>query len=137
MPSLRAHFEARAAALTDCATLEVKEDDWAAWLTLRPRNPGAVGVVLYLNLIVGDGTVTFDDPASGPAELGDAMEEDVRAIDDFIDVAVEGRATAFHIGRGGCIEERDSMGASRTWVSALPWPGWRWRAKRIDYLPYR
>lgn len=136
MPSLRAHFEAHAAALTDCATLEVNERDGAATLTLRPRKHGAVGVVLYLTL--GEiGTVTFDDPASAPAELGDVMEEDVRAIDYFIDVAVEGRSTAFHIGRGGFVEVRDSMGTSRTWKNAWPRPGWQWRAKRIDYLSYR
>jgi len=136
MPSLRAHFEARAAALTDCATLEVTERDGATTLTLRPRNSGAVGVVLYLS--TGEiGTVTFDDPASAPAELGDVIDEDVRAIDNFIDVAVEGRSTAFHLGRGGCVEVRDSMGASRTWNHGWPWPGWKWRAQRIDYLSYR
>ena len=136
MPSLRAHFEARAAALTDCATLEVDEDDGATTLTLRPRNPEAVGVVLYLGQ--GEiGTVAIDDPASAPAELGGVMEEDVRAIDYFIEIAVEGRSTAFHVGRGGCVEVRDSMGASRTWKHAWPWPGWHWRAQRIDYLSYR
>jgi hypothetical protein len=63
------------------------------------------------------------------------MEEDVRAIDDFINVAVEGSPTAFHVGHGGCVEVRVSVGASRTWMRALQWPGWQWRAQKIDYAP--
>ena len=54
-----------------------------------------MGVTLYLL----DGrvrTIVFDEQASAPAELGDDESADRRAIDDFIETAVEGQATAFH-----------------------------------------
>jgi hypothetical protein len=122
--------------LSDCAALEVAERDGAVTLRLRPHNTSAVGVVLYLGL--GDfGTARLDDPASVPAELGEDAAQDLLAIDRFIDVAVEGRATAFHIGRGGCIEVREGERSSRSWKNALPWPGWRRRADRVEYSPYR
>jgi hypothetical protein len=136
MPSLQAHFEARAAALADCAMLEVEERDGATTLTLRPNVPNAVGVVLYLYM-GAVGTVQLDDPASVPAELGENAVRDVQAIDNVIDVAIEGRATAFRLGRGGCVEEEHGGGSSRSWKNAWPWPGWRRRAERVDYLPYR
>lgn len=85
----------------------------------------------------GLGTVSLDDAASAPAELGEDLTLDLRAIDSFVDIAVEGRATAFHLGRGGCIEVRGSKREPRTWMHAWPWPGWRRRAERIDYVPYR
>jgi hypothetical protein len=132
---LSSHFEQRAARLRDCATLEVSEGELATTHRLVPHTPGAVGVVMYL-ACGGIGTVSLDDPASVPAELGEEVTLDLRAIDSFIDDAVEGRATAFHLGRGGCIEVRGSN-EPRTWMNASPWPGWRRRAERIDYLPYR
>lgn len=136
--SLRKHFETRAAELADLADLaEPHEHAAAVRLTLTPKTPAAVGVVLYL-LHDRVGTVKLDDQASVPAELGDDDDADRSAIDQTIDVAVYGRATAFHLGRGGCIEERDDAGhVTRTWMNALPWPGWRRRATRIEYAPYR
>jgi hypothetical protein len=136
MSHLRSHFEKRAARLRDCAALEVSEGERATTHRLRPHNPSAVGVVMYLGS--GDlGTVSLDDPASVPAELGEDVTLDLRAIDSFIDIAVEGRATAFHLGRGGCVEVRGSNHEPRTWMHAWPWPGWRRRAERVDYVPYR
>ena len=100
MSSLRTHFEERAARLSDCATVQSREESGATVLRLTPHQANAVGVVLYLG--PGDyGTVQLDDQAAVPAELGDDVELDVKAIDHIIDTAVEGRATAFHIGRGG------------------------------------
>jgi hypothetical protein len=127
MSHLISHFEKRAARLRDCATLEVSERHGATTHRLVPHTPGAVGVVLYLGY-GGIGTVSLDDPASVPAELGDDVTLDLEAIDSFIDLAVEGRATAFRLGRGGCVEERSPNHDSRTWNDASPWPGWRRRA---------
>lgn len=136
--SLREHFETRAEELAGLANLEVsREQAGAVWLTLTPRSSDAVGVVLYL-LDDRVGTVALDDRASVPAELGDDDDADRSAIDQTIALAVRGAATAFHLGRGGCIEERDDAGrVTRTWRNASPWPGWRRRAMRIEYAPYR
>lgn len=135
MPSVRAYFEDRAAALSDRATLESVDHQGAVTVRLRPHVPTAVGVVLYL-YAENCGTVALDDPACVPAELGDDSVVDHRAIDYFIDIAVEGRATAFHMGRGGCVEVREGDMASRSWYNAWPWPGWRRRAKWVAYEPY-
>lgn len=136
MSSLRAHFEERAARLSDCATVQTSEESGATTVRLTPNRADAVGVVLYLGP-GGHGTVRLDDPAAVPAELGEDAELDVRAIDHIIDTAVEGRATAFHIGRGGCVEEWSGGTSHRSWRNAVPWPGWRRRAHQFDYLPYR
>jgi hypothetical protein len=71
----------------------------AVTIRLRPHAPKAVAVVLYL---YADqlGTVALDDTACVPAELGEDPVADTKAVDHFISVAVEGRATAFHFGRG-------------------------------------
>ena len=93
-------------------------------------------MVLYLG--PGDnGEVKLDDQASVPAELGSDLDADLSAINWFIDVAVEGRATAFQTRRGGCLEVRTKDVVSRTWRNAAPLPGWRRRAERIDYAPYK
>ncbi|WP_112242363.1 hypothetical protein [Kribbella monticola] len=136
MSQLTVHFEKRAARLRDCATIEVSEGQRATTHRLVPHNPSAVGVVMYVGR-GGIGTIGLDDPASAPAELGEDMTLDLRAIDSLIDLAVEGRATAFHLARGGCIEVRGLNHEPRTWMNALPRPGWRRRAKRTDYAPYR
>ena len=135
MSRVRTHFEDRAASLSDRATIETVEQDGAVTVTLHPRNPTAVGVVLYL---YDDevGRVALNDPACAPAELGDDPAADSNAVDYFINLAVEGRATAFHLGRGGCVEVRDGEKASRSWHNAWSWPGWRRRARRIGYEPY-
>ena len=135
MSSVRAHFEERAATLSDRATVDCVERDGATTIRLRPHTPKAVGVILYLHADQV-GTVALDDPACGPAELGDDPIADTRAIDYFISAAVEGRATAFHLGRGGCIEIRDADSTSRSWHHAWPLPGWKRRAERVGYEPY-
>lgn len=84
----------------------------------------------------GHGTVALDDPACVPAELDGDPVADAKAVDYFISVAVDGRATAFHLGRGGCVEIQEGDKTSRTWHNALPWPGWRRRAERVVYRPY-
>lgn len=133
---LRGYFEERAAGLSDCAVLHVTDVDGSATCRLVPHKPGSVGVVLYVGH-GGVGTVRLDDAASAPAELGESASQDRKAVEHVLDIAVDGRATAYHLGRGGCVEERDGSRVSRTWHNAWPWPGWRRRATRIDYLPYR
>lgn len=142
MSELRAHFERRATELADVSTLDVVEDENAVRLRLVPNRPDAVGVLLYFVKGVNahnaqSGTVSFDDQASAPAELGEDFDEDIRAIDAFIAEAREGRVTAFHIGHGGCTEVRDDNGrVFRSWMNCLPFPGRRHRGMRIDYMPY-
>ncbi len=136
MSQLRSYSEERAAQLPDCAVLEVTDEDGSSTCRLQPNNPGSVGVVLYLG-IGGTGTVRLDDPASAPAVLGEDASRDRPAVEHTLDIAVAGRATAYHLGRGGCVEERDGTAVSRTWHNVWPLPGWRRRATRIDYLPYR
>ena len=135
MPSLRAHFQDRSASLSDRATVETVEQARAVTVTLRPHTPTAAGVVLYL---YDDevGTGARDDRACVPAELGNDPVADAKAVDHFISLAVEGRATAFHLGRGGCVEIREDGNTSRSWHNAWPWPGWRRRAERVEYEPY-
>lgn len=136
MSSLRTHFEERAARLSDCATVQCKEESGTTTFRLTPHRADAVGVVLYLG--PGDyGTVRLADQAAAPAQLGEDVERDIEAVDHIIDAAVEGRATAFHIGRGGCVEESRGGTSYRSWRNALPWPGWRRRAQRFAYVPYR
>ncbi len=136
MSLLRTHFEERAARLSDCATVQSREMSGATTLRLTPHRANAVGVILYLG--PGDyGTVRLDDQAAVAVELGEDVELDVKAIDHIIDTAVAGRATAFHLGRGGVVEEWSDGTAHRSWRNAVPWPGWRRRAQRFDYLPYR
>ncbi len=142
MSGLRAHFERRAAELAGVCRLHVVEDEYAVWLRLVPNRPDAVGVVLYLvkgsNALNAEcGTVSFDDQASVPAELGWDADEDIHSIDDFIAEAHDGRVTVFRIGRGGCTEVRDDDGrVLRSWMNCLPFPGRRHRSRRIDYMPY-
>jgi len=135
MPSVRTHFEERAATIADRATVDRVEKDGAVTIRLRPQAAEAVGVVLYLNAFEV-GTVALDDPACVPAELGHDPVADAKTVDYFISVAVEGRATAFHLGRGGCVEVREGAKTVRSWHNAWPWPGWRRRAKRVGYEPY-
>jgi hypothetical protein len=69
--------------------------------------------------------------------LGDDVHADAHTIDSFIDAAVEGRVTAYHLGKGGAIEERTGDIVDRTWLNAVPLPGWRRRATAHAYRPYR
>jgi hypothetical protein len=135
MSSVRTHFENRAAGLGDRAAVESVEKDGAVTIRLRPRTPTAVGVVLYL-FADEIGTVALDDPACAPAELGEDPVADSEAVDHFISVAIEGRATAYRLGRGGCVGVWDGDKTARSWHNAWPWPGWRRRAKRVAYGPY-
>jgi hypothetical protein len=113
MPSVRSHFESRAASLKEFASVDAVETADAVAVRLRPRNPLAVGVVLYV-LADEVGTVALDDPACVPAELVGGTAAGIEWVDYFIDVAVEGRATAFHLGRGGCVEIRDGERTTRS-----------------------
>ena len=133
---LKAYFDERAGELWDCATTGGTIDFDATTTMLRPHNRSSVGVVLYLGP-GNTGTVRLTDPASAPAELGEDEAEDLRAIEDFLDIAVNGHATALRVGRGGCIETHNGGRTTRTWQNAWPWPGWRRRAQRIEYRPYR
>lgn len=140
MSSLRAHFEQRAAALVDCANVE--SEDLAGGgviLRLRPHRPGSAVVVPYLLVLtpendVAVGTVGLEDQGCPHVELGDDPISDRRAIDDAVDLAVEGLATGFHSKRGGCLEERHRDGTvTRSWSNAVGIPGWRRRWARVDY----
>ncbi|WP_257423965.1 DUF6086 family protein [Nocardioides carbamazepini] len=131
----RERFLAHACSLSNQATLEVTEHDRATTMRLRPSNVRSVGVVLHLG--AGDhGTVALDDPACVPIELGTDSSADVEAIDYFVSVARDGRATAFRAGRGGSTEIRGGQQTSRSWRNTWPWPGWKRRADRVDYEPY-
>ena len=99
------------------------------------RSPTAIGVVLYLSANAV-GTVALDDPACVPAELGEDPDKDAKTVDYFVDVAIEGRVRAFHLGRGGCAEIREDDRVDRSWHNAWPWPGWRRRAERVEYDAY-
>ena len=132
---LRAYFEDRAASLADRASVDVVEKAEAVTIRLRPHASTAVGVILHLSAF-GHGTVALDDPACAPAELGQDPSDDFESIDYFIRVAVEGRATPFHLGQGGCVEIREGEAISRTWKNALPWPGWRRRAAQVEFGSY-
>lgn len=135
---MRAHFERRAADLADRAFLETDSSSGTTTLRLRPKNPNAVGVTLILYGDEEMGDVRLEDQASVPAEMWSRQESDLSDIDYFIDVAVEGRATAWHSKDGGCVEVREdgpSHRTSRTWVG-VPVPWWRRRWTRIDYEPY-
>lgn len=118
MSSLRTHFEERAARLSDCATVQSSEESGATTVRLTPNRADAVGVVLHLGP-GGHGTVRLDDQAAVPAKLGEDAELDAKAIDHVIDTAVERRATAFHIGRGGCVEEWSGGTSYRSWRNAV------------------
>jgi hypothetical protein len=131
MPVLQTPFEERATSLSDGSSVEIAGDHCAITSRLRPQVGSAVDIVLSVTAS-GRGTVSLDDPASVPAELGDDPESDVQAVDHCIDVAVEGLATAFHLGRGGCIEERTDDQVTRTWHNPVSAPGWKQRAERID-----
>lgn len=133
----RTHFEKQAAELSDVATLHYAESDRATTITLRPHRSDAAGVVLYLGPGDTFGTVSLDDPAAVPVELGEDLSEDLRAIDAVVAMAVEGRAVSFRIGRGGCVEESQAGRTTRSWRISWPLPGWRKRATRTDYGPYR
>jgi hypothetical protein len=133
---LERHFVERAAALVDCAALSRAEDEYAVWLWLRPSQPRAAAVLLYLTR-QGHGTVALDDPACVPAELGEDEHDDLRAIDHVIDLAVDGAAVAYRWRRGGCVEESRDGATTRSWMNVVPLPGWRRRALRVDYAPYR
>lgn len=136
MSKQRAYFERRAKEMASVATLQCTEDTFATTLKLAPHRPGAVGVVLYL-FDDAIGTVSFDDQASSPAELGSDDKADILAINRFIEDAREGYVTAFHIGRGGCLDvTRPGKRTDRTWNNCIPLPGWRHRAKRVDYRSY-
>lgn len=139
--SLRDHFRHRAAGVADFATVESEDlGGGGVRLRLRPRNPSSAAVILEVlrddDVVLG--VVRLDDQASVPVELGDDLVSDRRAIDDLVDLAVDGRATSFHSKRGGCLEERHPDGTvTRSWNNAVPTPGWRRRWLRVDYVPYR
>lgn len=133
----RTHFELKAAELSDVAALHYAESHGATTISLRPHRSDAVGVVLYLIFDDACGTVALEDPAAVPVELGEDLQADLRAIDAVVAVAVEGRAVSFRLGRGGCVEDSHAGRTTRSWMNAWPWPGWRKRAKRTDYGPYR
>lgn len=102
---LREHFLLRTGELAELATVHTVEDDYSVRLTVVPNQPESVGVVLHLLKARHSqeseiGTVSFDDQASVSAELGHDLDEDLRAIDEFIADARHGRVTAFHVGRG-------------------------------------
>lgn len=105
----------RAGELAEFATVHTVEDEYSVRLTVVPNRPESVGVILDLlkdqHSQKGEiGTVSFDDQASVPAELGHDLDDDLRVIDEFIADARHGRVTAFHMGRGGCTEVTNAEG---------------------------
>lgn len=140
MPDLRAHFEARAAALSDCSTLEeFDRGDGSIGLALVPNVTGAVAVEFVPYPEDGGGWIRFDDPS----DPGDDYKVDVGVIDYHIDAAVAGRVKSFRgPRRRSMIEVSTDNGPMRSHYypvgsGLMPRPGWRHRATVIDYAPYR
>lgn len=134
-----AHFLTRADELSDCASLVDHSDEDRVCYELRPNNPNAVGVE-----IIGSGRqadwINFTDPMSAP----DDWRVDTESVDWHIDAAVEGRVRAFHGPSRGIVEVLPSGGGPATRShygsglrSLIPRPGWKRRAKVIEYDPYR
>ena len=130
-------FEEFARALSDCARMESESTSSGTSYTLTPNNPRSVGVFLW---DFGNGAyyIAFDDEM----DPGDDQGVDVEAVEYYVSAAVEGRVRALHGPRRGTIEVRQPDGiVTKTHyydVGAwLPKPGWKKRAKVLDYEPYR
>lgn len=140
MPDVRAAFEARAAAMADCADLQIEHRDGYVSLTLAPRAEGAVPVLLHLTPGGEPFWAGFDEPVDPGIEFDDDASTHIDDIDFLIDVAVEGRVTAYRGPGRGIVEVRTDQGVHRSHYYRgfqLPKPGWKKRAEVIEYRPYR
>ena len=135
------HFFARAADLSDCASLIDLSNDERLYYELRPVNPNSVGVAIGSER--GAEWITFTDPMSVADEWRVDIEPE--SVDHHIDAAVEGRVRALHGPSRGIIEVHPA-GGGRPVVShyygsglrsLLPRPGWKRRATVVEYEPYR
>lgn len=134
-------FLARAADLSDCATLIDLSCGERIYYELRPTNPDAVGVAIGFE--AGAEWVTFTDPMSVTDEW--RVDIEPKTVDHHIDAAVEGRVRALHGPSRGIIEVRPAGGGrprvTRYYGTGLrrfiPRPGWTRRATIIEYEPYR
>ena len=111
---LRAHLEARAATMADCADLEIEDRNGYVSLTLRPRAEGAVPVMLHLT---PDGDPFWagfvDEPVDPGIEFDDDASTHLEDIDFLIDLAVKGRVTAYRGPGRGIIEVHTDQGLHR------------------------
>jgi hypothetical protein len=137
---VRAHFEARAAAVAGCADLEIEDRDGYVSLVLRPRAEGAVPVVLHLSHEGDPLWAGFDEPVDPGIEFDDDASTHIEDIDFLIDLAEEGRVTAYRGPDRGIIEVRTDHGVHRSHYYQgiqLPRFGWKKRAQVVEYQPYR
>jgi hypothetical protein len=137
---VRQRFEERAGELADCASLIVESDEHAEWLRIVPHDDRAVGVYLYRLLAHGghDLEIRHNHPGAIP------LEEPSSAIDvDYmVDLAAEGRLQVYVISpRSGVTEElrggKYELKGRQGFGAFIRLPGWRRRAKRITFVPYR
>lgn len=134
----RAHFEARACDLANCATLCTSEDATGQTLLLVPNNLRAIGVMLF---DYGDGTsgVSFAGEENG---ISDEMIYEAQHVDFYVDAATNGKVRFLH-GLGRRSVQVDSGDGYKTMDTAyeswslFPIFGWRNRAEVTQFEPYR
>jgi hypothetical protein len=137
---VRAHFEARAATMADCADLGIEHRYGYVSLTLAPRAEGAVPVLLHLTPEGDPFWAGFDEPVDRGIEFDDDAATHIDDIDFLIDLAVEGRVTAYRGPDRGIMEVRADQGVHRSHYYRgfrLPRLGWKKRAEVVEYRPYR
>lgn len=133
---VRAHFEARARDLKDCATLHIVQVMGGDAIRLVPHNRDALGVRLDDDNN-GEFEIWFDRDAGGGEEISEPEQ-----VDFYIDAAVAGHVRRLD-GPGRSSLQVDSGDGYRTidsfyglW-SLFPIPGWRKRAEVTQFAPYR
>ena len=133
---LFAHFMKRADEVRDVATLEW--DVVPGFVLLRPHRDGALGV--HVEHHPGDPDellVNFDAPWAWVDDV-----EDEHTLDEILGTAIEGRLRVLHGPGRRALEHRSgavwtSITTSYDALVPLPRPGWRTRARVVDFLPYR
>ena len=125
--------------MADCADLVIEHRDGYVSLTLAPRAEGAVPVLLHLTPGGDPFWAGFDEPVDPGSELDD-HDDAIDAVDFLIDLAVEGRVTAYRGPGRGNVEVRTDQGVHHSHYYRgfqLPKPGWKKHAEVIEYRPYR
>ncbi|WP_375001201.1 hypothetical protein [Aeromicrobium sp. CTD01-1L150] len=104
--------------------------------TLTPRREGALGVYIGVDEGEPDALLSFD---ADWAWIDDANREQV---DEVLDAAIDGRVRVLFGPGRYAIQRRttdtfEEMGVCWESPLLLPRPGWRKRARVVEYLPYR
>ncbi|MCW2751978.1 MAG: hypothetical protein JWR83_3088 [Aeromicrobium sp.] len=137
---VRQRFEERASELADCASLTVESDGYAEWVRIVPHNDRALGVLLYRSLAHGDSydEISHSHPGAIPLE----QPTEASDVDYKIDLAVGGRLRVYVITPDSAVTEELRDGEykiiGRYGLPAIfRLPGWRRRAQRLTFEPYR